>query len=202
LPSSFFPSPLSSCNRNTCTTTSLSLIPRFRNRVNAMANFADRRNGENSYLEAMWYATMAHLIVWALAVMIAEYARPFASGIYLPVSNGDGAGRRETPDFNILIAKRVKRVAQLATVGFAMLFAATVITQLGYGGSQTTAIISWLFVLLMVGQFATTLFVDKPAAVIPIQLMSYALIVTMFGLAFRRFEHPFPPKHGHGDYHD
>ncbi|RUS14669.1 hypothetical protein BC937DRAFT_93491 [Endogone sp. FLAS-F59071] len=145
-------------------------------------------------ITVMWWATFVHLILWAISVMAAEYARPIVASVFLNIRDDDRDGDG-LPELSMLIAKRVKRVAQLATTGFIMLFSATVITELGYGGTQITAIIAWLFVTMTIGLLIMTLLVDKPIASIPLQMVSYSLIITLFSLSFRDYEHP---RHSYG----
>jgi len=160
---------------------------------NIMANFADNRIGNNYYLENMWWATLAHLILLTLAFTAAECARTIADSIYLPTGEDESTPTRSDvvlTDYSVIMAKRVKRVAENAVVGFLLLFSATTITALGYGGTLTTAVIAWFFVLMMLGQIITILLVDRPLTVVPFQVITHVLIIVLFALAFRDFERP------------
>jgi len=162
-----------------------------------MTSIAEYRIGSNSYLENMWWATFAHLVVLALAFTAAEYARPIANTLYLPTAEDESSPLRSgeiLSDSSVVMARRVRRVAEHSIVGFLMLFSATTITEFGYSGTLTTAILAWSFVLLMLAQIITILSTDKPGTVVPFQVVTNVLIIVLFALAFRGIK--YPPGHG------
>ncbi|CAG8470968.1 4987_t:CDS:2 [Acaulospora morrowiae] len=152
-----------------------------------MGTFTDKRGLENNCLEVTFIAIFAHLIIWATLVLFSEFVRrrrviPTAGPL---TSTGVPSVERVDLPTADQMDNRYRKVADAARDSLLMLLIATFATQVGYGATAASAILSWIFFGLSVCWVLSILFLDHIWIPLILQAVSFPFILAIFALAFR-----------------
>ncbi|KAJ3040869.1 hypothetical protein HDV00_010329 [Rhizophlyctis rosea] len=135
------------------------------------------------YIKQMWIATFIMLVIWALSYIVTNFLR----GRRVP-KGGSASGRVGVADAETVDHPYHWRAAdgsRVALASFLMLFAATEVTERGYGPTKATIILAWIFFVIATLHTVFATFSRHAIGHTAVGFIEFALIIAIFALAFR-----------------
>ncbi|KAJ3039691.1 hypothetical protein HK097_002763 [Rhizophlyctis rosea] len=135
------------------------------------------------YIKQMWIATFILLVLWALSYIVTSFLR----GKRVPSKRGSetGVGVSDVSTREHPFHWRAADGSRVALATFLMLFAATEVTERGYGPTKATIILAWIFFVISVIHIVLATATRHAIAHTGIGFVQFALIIAIFALAFR-----------------
>ncbi|KAI8588596.1 hypothetical protein BDZ88DRAFT_507862 [Geranomyces variabilis] len=144
------------------------------------------------YRKQMFIVVYIHLLVWAIAWTFAYAIRirkvtPTTTELPTNTTTATGTAHTGAPAHSRFIgAENAERVARMAFILAG--FSTFMVSDLPYSNSKATAALMWVLTAITVLHVAAVLFTRHPYYPLGFGLLTFAIPIVIFALAFRKLE--------------